>query len=55
MAGVAVVVVVKKEKCCQVVEMAQEKDMVITSVEDIVCYKAGNFEVPSFLERPGTL
>ena len=39
----------------QVVEMAQEKDMVITSVEDIVCYKAGNFEVPSFLERPGTL
>ena len=34
----------------QAMELAQERGLAVTSVEDIVCYTAGNFVVPSFFE-----
>ena len=40
-------------RCAQLIDMAKERGLVVTSVEDITCYRAGNFEVPSFLEREG--
>jgi len=34
----------------QIVEFSKERGFVITSVEDVVCYRSENFEVPSFFE-----
>jgi len=34
----------------QVMELAKERGLVVTSAEDIVCYSAANFVVPSFFE-----
>jgi len=34
----------------QLVEFSKERGFVITSVEDVVCYRSENFELPSFFE-----
>jgi hypothetical protein len=30
--------------------MAQERGLIVTSVEDVACYRRANFELPSFFE-----
>ena len=37
----------------QVLEMARERGLAVTSVEDVACYRVANFEVPSFFESKG--
>ena len=39
--------------CCarmQLLEMAKERGLAVTSVEDVACYRIANFELPSFFE-----
>lgn len=39
----------------QLLEMSKVRGLVVTSVEDIVCYRAGNFEVPSLFESRSSI
>lgn len=37
----------------QVLQMARERELAVTSVEDVACYRVANFEVPNFFEIKG--
>jgi hypothetical protein len=39
----------------QLIEMAKEKKLVVTSVEDVACYRGGRFQVPSFFDSADAL
>ena len=32
----------------KVLQMARERELAVTSVEDVACYRVANFEVPNF-------
>ncbi len=48
--GVLTLLLTRRRHPWQVMELAEERGLVVTSAEDIVCYSAANFVVPSFFE-----